>query len=232
MKRNFIPYDDTGKDQWLSNFAAKLPTYAAKYGIATAEVTDTANGYAYFHYWLDYKNKYQEYTKKLTEFKNQLRDGVAAGALAPVVPTVPIVATVPTAVMPDIIGRASSIAARIKANHIYSSADGNDLGIEGHENTLDLLNIKPNISVRLNAHQPEIVWNKHGMGGLEIYVSRDGGSTFMLLAFDTIPNFIDTHPLPAAGQSEVWKYKAQYKYKDALVGQMSDETTITVSGRI
>ena len=37
-------------------------------------------------------------------------------------------------------------------------------------------------------------------------------------------------PLPAAGTSAVWKYKAIYRLNDAQVGQWSDVATIGVMG--
>jgi hypothetical protein len=33
-KKAFMPRPDLEKNEWLQNFAAKLPTYAAKYNIA------------------------------------------------------------------------------------------------------------------------------------------------------------------------------------------------------
>lgn len=50
---------------------------------------------------------------------------------------------------------------------------------------------------------------KQGMASVEIQVDR--GTGFVFLAIDTIPNYTDTAPMPAAGQSVFWKYKAIYR---------------------
>ena len=45
-----------------------------------------------------------------------------------------------------------------------------------------------------------------------------------------IPDHTDTQPLPAAGQSALWKYKAIYRQGDDRVGQWSDVVSIPVAG--
>jgi hypothetical protein len=67
------------------------------------------------------------------------------------------------------------------------------------------------------------------MDGLEILVDRGTGA-FGFLALDTIPDYLDTAPLPAAGSSAVWKYKAIYRLADEQVGQWSDVASISVMG--
>ena len=66
----------------------------------------------------------------------------------------------------------------------------------------------------------------------EILVDR-GTGTFSFLAFHTIPDYLDTAPLPAPGTSAVWKYKAIYRLGDdpaARDGQWSDVVSIPVAG--
>ena len=69
FKSPFMPRTDLEKQNWLQNFSSKIGTYATKYNIAAAQVTDMQNSSAYFNYWMDYHNKYSEYLGKLTEFK-------------------------------------------------------------------------------------------------------------------------------------------------------------------
>jgi hypothetical protein len=45
-----------------------------------------------------------------------------------------------------------------------------------------------------------------------------------------IPDRTDTQPLPAAGQSALWKYKGHYIQADQRVGQRSDIVSIPVVG--
>ena len=66
------------------------------------------------------------------------------------------------------------------------------------------------------------------MDGIEIQVDR--GTGFVFLAVDTVPDYTDTEPMPAAGQSALWKYKAIYRQGDDRVGQWSDVVSIPVAG--
>jgi len=45
-----------------------------------------------------------------------------------------------------------------------------------------------------------------------------------------IMNVNSLHPLPAAGQSALWKYKAIYLQADQRVGQWSNVASIPVAG--
>jgi len=185
---------------------------------------------AFYSYWIDYRNQFNEYLTKLTEYKSELVNGVASGATASVQPTVPVIAVAPTAVQPGIFKRALAIANTIKTKSTYTIADGNDLGIEGAQIIMDLQQMKPVIKLQLIAGgKPEVQWTKQGMDGIEIYVDRATG-IFAQLAFDTHPNYTDSAPLPATGTSAVWKYKAIYRHGDVEVGLWSDLVNITVTG--
>ena len=230
-KKSFMPGSDNKKAFWLSNLAAKIDTYAAKYGISADEAKFLKDASAFFLFWLDYLNKLSEYTKKVTDYKNAIRNGVPAGAVAPVQPVPPDLGAVPSAVDPDIFGVAGSIGLRIKIHKNYTTADGADMGLEGAEDELpDLTTVKPVIKVQPgNMGHPDIIWKKSLMDALDIYVDRGNGD-WLFLATDTIPDYTDTAALPAAGQSALWKYKCIYRFNDEPAGQWSDVASITVGG--
>jgi hypothetical protein len=73
-------------------------------------------------------------------------------------------------------------------------------------------------------------WNWQGerahLDMLELQVDR--GEGFTLLAFDTTPDYLDTHPLPA--QPTRWTYKSIFRVGDSRVGQWSDEVSIIIGG--
>ena len=53
----------------------------------------------------------------------------------------------------------------------------------------------------------------------------------MDLAVDMKPNFTDDlSPLPAAGHSAVWQYRAIYLRNDGDFGQWSDAVSVSVAG--
>jgi hypothetical protein len=226
-KKRFMPQSDLEKQQWLQNFASKLPGYQAKYTIADADIKDMQTGSDWFTYWLSYRSQFEEYFRKLTGFKNEIRDGVAAGASPSVIPVVPAMAAPPPAVDPGIFARASALGSILKMKPNYTGADGNDLGIEGADVTVNPQTMQPAITLRQVAGgHPEVVWQKHGMDGVEIWCDH-GTANFTLLAVDTVPNYTDMTALPA-GTAQLWKYKAIYRQTDEQVGLWSDVVSITV----
>jgi len=68
------------------------------------------------------------------------------------------------------------------------------------------------------------------MDGIEIWVDRGDGKGFLLSAIDTIPDYLDTAPLPGGWHECRWKYKAIYRLNDEQVGQWSDIASISVMG--
>ena len=68
------------------------------------------------------------------------------------------------------------------------------------------------------------------MKALEICVDRGEGKGWEMLVIATQAHFVDTHPLPAAGQSAIWKYRAIYRDHDVPTGQWSEVLTTTVMG--
>lgn len=109
-----MPRTEAEKLSWLKNFANKLGTYAAKYSITAAEVTDMQNSVIFYDYWLNYSLQNSEYNKKLTQYRAELRDGIPAGATASIAPVPPTFAAAPTSVALGIFVRASSLAIIIK----------------------------------------------------------------------------------------------------------------------
>ncbi len=224
----FIPSGDAEAAAWLKNFSDKLGKYAAKYGITTAQAADMVAGYLYFAYWVDYKNQYAEYTKKVTAYKNALRKGDPSKV--PSVPTPPTFAAPPAAVAPGIFDRATAIANTIKSNILYNETDGEDLDIIGTTSGLNLIDVVPVFSVRLvSGGRPEIVWTKNRYDGIQIEVDRNDGKGWIFLGIDTHPDYMDKFPLPV-GKVEQWNYRIIYLYDDELVGLYSSPVSIKVGG--
>ena len=229
-KKSFLPRSEAEKSAWLNNFAAKLPTYAAKYLVPTAVVTAIQQDAAVYKYFLDYTNQVAEYTRKLTQFKKELSQGANTNLVVPTLPAAPVSPFPPSA---GIFRRASSWANIIKKSLAYLESDGLDLGLEGSELSASLRSVlKPTIALRLiEGGRPEIVWQKGQADGIEIYVDR-GSGTFEFLNIDLKPNYIDIAPLPATGVAQVWKYRAIYRLDDHSVGQWSDTVEISVKGGV
>lgn len=228
MSKSYLPDAEDKKIQWIQNFSDKLPTYAAKYGIAAADVTDAKAGAVAYAYWVDYANKQSEYSKKLTSFKIGLGGGTD-GTLT--IPVVPVVGTAPALPAAGIFKRIASIVTVIKSKPVYATNDGIDLGIEGTKAApKNLAQVKPVLSLRVTTGgRAEIVWAKDGHDGIEIQIDK-GNGTWQFLGIDLKPNYTDNSAMPETGISETRRYRAIYIQDENHIGQWSDVVEIAVKG--
>lgn len=226
-KAHYIPNDDASKDGWLSRFAAKLLNHSTALGLTAAETTAVAADAAFFHYALDAQHKYADTSQQWTAYKNAARGGT--GTVLGNLPLAPTLLTAPTMVAPGIFRRISALVARIKNHPGYTEAIGEDLAIVGADQEIDLSLVKPVLTVVMDTGHPLVQWAKQGLDGVEIQVDR-GTGTFSFLAVDTVPDYLDTAPLPPLGQMQVWKYRAMYRLGDQLVGLWSEVASINVIG--
>jgi hypothetical protein len=223
-RASFLPRSKDGRRRWLNNYAAKLPSVATTVGIPTTEVTSTQADSTFYNYVCDVCDLMAQESGRWNGIKAALNSGGNVGP-TPAAPTLP---AAPTAVAPDIFGRVSDQVIRIKHHPGYAESIGRQLDIIGTEiSGPDLTALKPELTLTMQAGHPLVCWTKQDMDALEIHVDRDGKG-FTPLAIDTIPDYLDTAPLPAATAGAVWKYKAVYRQEDAQVGQWSDITSIAV----
>src|SRR5487761_689356 len=225
-KSYYLPSDDAGKGAWLNNLAAKLPSYSAALGLTAADTASVAADAAFFAYCLNSVGQVAAYSQQWTAYKNAARKGT--GASLGSAPAAPSLGVAPAEAAPNIFGRATALVARIKVAPGYTDSIGQALQIVGADQTVDLTNLKPILTATLDAGQVIVGWPKQGMDAVEIFVDR--GTGFVFLAIDTVPDYTDTAPMPAAGQSALWKYKAIYRQGDDRVGQWSDVVSIPVAG--
>ncbi len=227
----FLPGNDDERHTWGLNFSAKLPLYAAKYGISKEEVVAVEAGLAWFGAILAYQKAFVTFGNNITAYKLALRNGLAKGAtLSPL--------SIPAPKLPDgepapgVFELVTSIAGRIKNTRGYAEADGKDLGIIGAEIVPpDYNTLTPALKVtKGNGGHPELKWGKQQMPQLEICVDRGEGKGWETVVTSNQAHFLDQHPLPAAGSSAVWRYKAIYKLKDVQTGQWCEPVSISVMG--
>ncbi len=88
MKAPFLPKDEPGKRKWLTNFAAKLPTYAPTVGVTAGEVAQAAADSVFFGYVCDAHEQHTKTTRDWTAYKHAAAQGDALGNI-PVRPRPP-----------------------------------------------------------------------------------------------------------------------------------------------
>jgi len=227
-KAYYISDSDPGKEQFLTNLANKIGTYAPTMGISPAEVASIVNDAAMFKYVLRMQEVFKTFKQSLSAYKNLLRDGQQSETPSPL-PVAPTLPAPPTPVNDGIFWRARKLVARIKASTNYNESIGEDLGIVGDERTVDTLELKPELKSRVEAGHPVIIWKKGTASALDIYVDRKDGKGFVFLTTDTQPDYIDKYPMPKGVESLVWEYKGIYRMADKQVGQFSEPIQVTVT---
>ena len=229
-KKPYTPTTDAGKVIFLNNLSVKAPNHAVTLDISPATLTSLQNDAAMFSYTIAAQEAEKTYKQELSAYKNVLRDGPGGGPMPPF-PVQPILAAPPTAVHKDIFRRVGKEVAQFKVHNNYEESIGEDLGIVGDEETINIHNLKPVLKSRLEDGHPVIIWQKGVADSIDIYVDRKDGAGFVFLAKDSYPDYTDTFPLPAGVESAVWDYRAIYNIEDDHVGHLSDPITVTVSGQ-
>jgi len=227
-KQDYIPNDDGSLAGRLEQFAANVGGYTTTLGLSSTDVTAQAADAAYLRYVLTQQQRFQQAGQQWTAWKNLLRDGgTGTIAGAPVFLTPP--GTAVAAVLPGIVARFRALVRRVKAATNYSVAIGEALGIEGPQSTApDLATLQPVLAPTVAGDRVHLDWTKSEADSLELLVDRGDGKGFVFLAVDTVPDYVDTAPIPAA--PAVWKYKAIYRVGDERVGQWSPVVSVPLGG--
>lgn len=224
-----IPKSDLAFNILLRNFATKIGKYGSSLGITEKEITTLKADSVAFDYVINCQNIVQTFAQSFTSFKNRLRKGGdVQGFVMPEVPVLPVAPPMPT---PNIEGRLHSVIQRMISHPDYTTAIGEDLGIEGGAEAMAAIEAKPRFSIKLSSHgYPNIRWIKGKFQGVEIW--KDVGRGFAKLERDFKPRFFDKSPLPPRGQSTVWRYKMIYLLKNEPIGSWSDVVSVTVRGML
>jgi hypothetical protein len=227
---NYLPSGDQDKDPWLANFAIKFEKYAPEVGFGLDVVQKVQTFSKQFSLMMHGLEMHRNYGTTLTAYKNLLRDG-AKGELAPL-SEAPATLAFEGVVEGNIFGQIVVWVDVIKEHKNYNESMGKDMGIEAPIPPPAEVPaaVKPVLGIEVLSGQPNILWKKGKMDGIKIVVDR-GTGTYSFLAFDTYPDYLDTHPLPEFGKAEVWKYIAIYMKRDEPVGEWSDPVQISVTGR-
>ena len=235
MKRNtYFPSRQAEQILWLSNYANKLPGYTTTLGLTAGQVTAIVADCNWLIYVLQtWLPTVRNWALAGTDAVTEAQTGTGAAALVLPVFTAPALPTGVVSVNPGALNRIFALAQIIKDSGKSTEAINTNLGLIGSAQTApDVATLKPVISVSISGTLVNVKWGWGGNGSFldscEILVDRGAG--FVLLTIDTTPNYTDTQPFPAAGQSALWKYKAIYRQGDQRVGQWSDVVSVAVAG--
>lgn len=212
----------------MTNFGSKIGGYATNFALTPAEVSGVQDDAAFFSWSVSNLRRIETHKQNWTAFKNILKKG-EANATVNTVPAIPLLEAEPTAVAPGVLFRFTTIVNRVKAHPAYTTAIGQNLGIEnGTKAKVNTDAAQPALKVAIRGGKVNLIWKKSGFSG--IVIEKDSGKGFVTLDKDFSPDFIDNSPMPAQGESAVWKYRASYLVGDDKVGIMSDIVSVTVAG--
>ncbi len=219
----------------INNFADKIGSYATKYAISAGDLDKIARGRQTANWAVQMYPLLATTTTSATQWKLAVLEGPIPSTPAfftlPTLPAVPQAAGLPIVPDFDVLGLIAHLAKNMKDATNYDLNDGLDLGIEGPEIPAPDPASKPVLQGRSGTGgAPEILWKKKEFEGIKLQIDRADGKGWVLLAVDMKPNFTDDlSPLPPAGTSVQWRYRAIYLLNDAEFGQWSEPVTVTVS---
>ncbi len=227
------PNSEVALPDWFERLSAGIGKYGASLGVSAQEITDAQANCAFGAAVLRVQLALGEYTQGMTRFKNAALYATDQCTAWPTGFTLP--ANLAAVSHAGVIPLLSLLIGRMKKHSAYTKQIGEEMGIEGADQTADPSAIaakKPVLNVVItSAGHPLIKWPKGEMEGIEIWADRGDGKGYGFAYHSSHPDTLDTYPLPAPGTSAVWKYKAIYRLYDQQTGQWSDEVKISVMGQ-
>lgn len=202
--RDYYPYGDTQTLQWVEHFNAKIPNYAATFGLSGAQLAAV-------------QAHFDAIKQKLSEVeaaKNTLKSLVAAKSQA----------------MKDAEATIRNLVATIKLNSNFTQAIGEDLNVfasQGQDEATLTANAKPEFTATALATLVRLDWVKREYDGILFERKRGNETTFSFFDKDDRSPCDDKQPNLVAGVPEVRVYRAMYLLRGEPVGNWSEEVRIT-----
>jgi hypothetical protein len=224
---DYLPSSDEAFDTWMQTFITNLLLHSGELGIDPLDVAPLQNDRDAWAHAVGRMDQAKTYSQQYAAFKRGQRYGDGPA------PAAPVVAADgpgdPAPVAEGIERRFREMARQVKASAGYTEAIGESLGIIAPDAGFDPELGKPELDLRLvGGGLVEVRWKRGKYEALRIEL--DTGAGFSLLAVDTKPHYTDTTPAPAAGASQLRKYRAVYLMDDQPAGQWSDTAEIAVPG--
>lgn len=239
MKRQpYYPKNQGEQAEWHTNFATKLPGYAATLSLIQAEedsaVADNLTMAYALGGWLLGE---REHSTACTSSLETLSYGTGSANFVFPVAQIPPPPTLPagiTGVKPGALQRTVDLVGILKRRPGYTKAIGLDLGIVGPE--------APPPPPPGDAPPPQLMvsaipGDENEVGRVKFFKygheyviieGRRGGGAWEHLSQSPKSPFLDTRPLLVAGQAEVREYRGRYYDKGANSSGWSDVAKITV----
>lgn len=198
-KKDYVPRQNGDKTAWATNLKNKIPTDGPTIGLDGTEVSNI-----------------QTAAQDIVDGVNEIEAAITAKEAA---------VNAATTKIQNALKVIRPVVKRGKTHSAYTVSIGQNLGIVGDEQTIDVANSKPILTVSKVPAGYQIAFDLKGyFDGVNIYKRTppdDAAHSF--LARDTASPYVDTAPV-TNGTS----YYAYYVINDAEVGQQSDIVVVSV----
>jgi len=231
-KTGYLPSSDLDREAWLKNLAVKAVLHGPTLGLTAAEISTIMADSVMFTFTLGQVEGTKTDSATKVAYKNNLANGKIGSTLG-AFPTAATPPTPPAAVPAGIFKRNAKLIQHMKSSVNYTTALGQDLGIESHTvNEAAAKVIKPSLKVSLDANKPVLKYKKSNFTGVDIYVDRMDGKGFVFLATSTTASFIDKTAMPTGVNVVQWNYKIIYRTNNDQVGEFSDTVSIAITKHV
>ncbi len=224
-----IENTDDGVVDQIGKFLSHYPDYDDILNLPAAKITTLGVVHKFFSFVVAKQHDFKLFGIELTSYKDLLRNGdplVLMNAL-PVVPDYP--AILPVTCNQGVISFFREITQLCVATHKLTEPMAIALGLIKPPVIGNLIAGKPNLTSKpSNVGHPRLHCTLGDYEGYEVW--KDSGKGFVKLDVSNKPDYVDNSPLPAASVSEVWAYKAIYRYNNVQIGNWSEIMSIAVLG--
>ena len=218
--RDFLPSNWSAFADWMANFNGGMTTLAAKYGLA-GELTQLGKENDWVQYWIPAKYIAKQQESQLGDFVGAIVNGEPGGA-QPTDPDWKLPADPPPVIPPGLKKRLRSLARQIKANPLFTKADGELLGIVAPEEAgISPETTTPEIKLRtLTNFAVEVEFRKYGFDALRVEYRHKGGNWILAAILTSSPGVFNIVPT-TAGEAEQIEVRAVYLLKNQPFGNFS-----------
>ena len=227
MTRDFLPQSWAAFAEWLQNFYTELTTLAPKYGLADeAALLEKDN--LWTQYWIQAKMTARQQEKQLGDYVEAIVNG-DTGDAPPTNPAWALPANPPLIIAPGLKKKIRALVRQIKANPVYTTADGELLGIIGIEEAgLSPETAAPELKLRsLPNYNTEADFRKNGMDALRIESRHKGGQWQLAAILTNSPGTFNVIP-QTAGDAEQIEIRAVFLLKNQLFGNYSPTYNVVI----
>ena len=125
-----------------------------------------------------------------------------------------------------VVGHSRALARRVKSHSTYEEAIGDNMGLEGPDDSTDLSQSSPGLRVQLTPDGVLVRFVKGTSDGVNLYSQRGAEAIATFLARDTNSPYLDSRDNPGNGPEDR-EYYAIFVKNDAEIGQRSATVKIT-----